>query len=247
MKCPNCGGQMGLEDAVCPYCDTPNSFAAQHQSDMAHYRQEYARTQESVIEKTTFMQRQGSWLIILSVLLVGLLAGVILLANSWEIGYSIREQNVARNAEVDYKTMDAYLEQGDYGKFVGYYSANDVSLVYENPYQGLETAAYAYVDLLEYVYALNDTTNYQFKPENIGNTCEYIATDLNRIFTIEERYGNDLDQYLPPDKRVYLDDIRDRAAAVAKAYFGLSDKDIEDIPNLSTRRLTQMIEEGIAS
>ena len=98
MKCPNCGGQMGIEDAVCPYCNTPNTMAVQHQSDMARYRQEYQRTQESVMEKTSFLQTQGSWLVVLSILLVGLVAGVILLANSWDIGYSIRENNVERSA-----------------------------------------------------------------------------------------------------------------------------------------------------
>lgn len=247
MKCPNCGGQMGIEDAVCPYCNTPNTMAVQHQSDMARYRQEYQRTQESVMEKTSFLQRQGSWLVVLSILLVALVAGVILLANSWDIGYSIREKNVERTAAEDYQVMDSYLEQGDYGKFVGYYSANDIGIVYENPYQGLEMAAYAYVDLMRYVAALNDSSSFWYKPNRIGDTCEYIAEDLNRIYTLEDRYSDDLDRYLPPDKRVYYDDLRNRTAAIAKAYFGLTDKDIEDIPNLSKKKLAAMIEEGVAS
>ena len=247
MKCPNCGGQMGIEDAVCPYCNTPNAMAVQHQSDMARYRQEYQRTQESVMEKTSFLQRQGSWLVVLSILLVALVAGVILLANSWDIGYSIREKNVERTAAEDYQVMDSYLEQGDYGKFVGYYSANDIGIVYENPYQGLEMAAYAYVDLLRYVAALNDPSSFWYKPNRIGDTCEYIAEDLNRIYTLEDRYSDDIDRYLPPDKRVYYDDLCNRTAAIAKAYFGLTDKDIEDIPNLSKKKLAAMIEEGIAS
>ena len=237
---------MGIEDAVCPYCNTPNMMAVQHQSDMARYRQEYQRTQESVMEKTSFMQRQGSWLVVLSILLVALVAGVILLANSWDIGYSIREKNVERSAVEDCQVMDSYLEQGDYGKFVGYYSANGISLMYDNPYQGLHTAANAYADLLQYVSGLNDSSSYQFRPERRSDTCGYIADDLNRIFTLEERYNYD-DRYLPPDKRVYLEDIRDRTAAIAKTYFGLTDKDIENIPNLSTKKLAQTIEEGISS
>jgi raffinose/stachyose/melibiose transport system permease protein len=78
MECPNCGGQLGLEDAVCPYCNTPNAMAAKHQSDMAHFRQEYQRTQADVMQKTSFMQRHGSWLIVLSVLLVALIGGIVL-------------------------------------------------------------------------------------------------------------------------------------------------------------------------
>ena len=223
---------------------------------MARYRQEYQRTQESVMEKASFLQRQGSWLVILSILLVALVAGVILLANSWDIGYSIREknvertaaeENVERTAAEDYQVMDSYLEQGDYGKFVGYYSANDIGIVYENPYQGLEMAAYAYVDLMRYVAALNDSSSFWYKPNRIGDTCEYIAEDLNRIYALEDRYSDDIDRYLPADKRVYYDGLCNRTAAIAKAYFGLTDKDIEDIPNLSKKKLAAMIEEGIAS
>ena len=193
------------------------------------------------------MQRHGSWLVVLSVLLVALIAGIILQANAWNIGYSIREKNVERTAAEDYQVMDSYLEQGDYGKFVGYYSANDIGIVYENPYQGLEMAAYAYVDLMRYVAALNDSSSFWYKPNRIGNTCEYIAEDLNRIYTLEDRYSDDIDRYLPADKRVYYDDLCNRTAAIAKAYFGLTDKDIEDIPNLSKKKLAAMIEEGIAS
>ena len=161
-------------------------------------------------------------------------------------GVAAKVRDVATAAE-DYQVMDSYLDQGDYGKFVGYYSANDIGIVYENPYQGLEMAAYAYVDLMRYVAALNDSSSFWYKPNRIGDTCEYIAEDLNRIYTLEDRYSDDIDRYLPADKRVYYDDLCNRTAAIAKAYFGLTDKDIEDIPNLSKKKLAAMIEEGIAS
>jgi len=238
---------MGIEDVVCPYCNTPNTLAIQHQSDMARYRQEYQRTQESVMEKASFLQRHGSWLVILSILLVALVVGVILMASAWDIGYSIRERNVQSSASEDYQVMDAYLEQGDYGKFIGYYRANDISIDFENPYQGLATAANAYAHLLSYVAALHDSSSSQFKPDYISNTCELLANDLNRIYTLEEQYTYHTERYLPPDKLVYVDDIRDRTAAIGKAYFGLTDKDIEDIPNLSIKKLAKIIEGGISS
>lgn len=247
MKCPNCGGQMGLEDAVCPYCDTPNAMAAKHQSDMAHFREEYRRTQTDVLEKTSFMQQHGSWLVILAVLLAALVGGVVLLANAWDIGYSIRVGNAERNMAEDRQVLDTYLESGDYGKFVGYYEANDINLDYDNPYQALVRAARAHVELLEYVSALHNESNHLFKPEYISNTCEYLARDLIRIYTLEREYSGSVDKYIPPDKKTYLEDIRDRTRVVAKAYFGLTDADIQEIPNMSEKKLAALIEEGIAS
>lgn len=247
MKCPNCGGQMGLEDAFCPYCNTPNAMAAKHQSDMAHYRQEYERTQESVMEKASFMQQHGTWLAVVAVLLAAMVVGIILQVSAWDIGYSIRTGNVERSAAQDQAVMDSYLEQGDYGKFVGYYEANDVNLDYENPYQALKTAASAYTVILEYVAAIKNPSDYSFKPDYISDTCGYLADYFNRIYTIEQQYSYGLDRYLPEDKRVYLEDIRERTAVVAKAYFGLTDEDIEEIPNISERKLARIIEEGISS
>ena len=246
MKCPNCGGQMGLEDAVCPYCNTPNAMAAKHQSDMAHFRQEYQRTQADVMQKTSFMQRHGSWLIVLSVLLVALIGGIVLQAGAWDIGHSIRTRNVERGMVEASQVMDSYLEAGDYGKFLGYYDANNISLDYENPYQGLRSAANAYVNLIRDISTLNDP-NRTYSPEHLASVYGYLAEDLNRIFTLEEQFTYNTDKYLPADKRVYIEDIRDRSTAIAKAYFGLTDEQIRDIPNMSTKRLAKLIEEGIAS
>ena len=247
MKCPNCGGSMGLEDAFCPYCNTPNTMAVQHQTDMAHYRNEYERTQADVMEKTSFLQRHGSWLVVLVVLLVLLVVGVVLQFSAWDIGYSIRESRAEQSAAEDSAVLDAYLEQGEYGKFAGYYGSNDIYIVDRNPYQALRSAANAYTDLVQYISALHSSSDYAFKPNRISDTCGYIANDLNRIYTIEQQYSYDLDESLPLDKRVYLEDIRDRTRAIAKAYFGLTDEQINDIPNVSTQKLAQWIEEGIAS
>lgn len=238
---------MGLEDAVCPYCGTPNAQAAQHLSDMARFRQEYRRTQADVIEKTSFMQRHGSWLVILVVLLVALAGGIILQVSAWDIGYSMRQDEVTRNAAEDRQVLDGYLAKGDYGKFLGYYDANNISLDYDNPYQVVWTAARSYVDLLEYVSALNDKQNYAFKPDYRADTCGYLADDLIKIYTLEQQYSYNIDKYYPAEMHGYVEDIRERTAVIAKAYYGLNDEQIREIPNLSSKRLATMIEEGISS
>lgn len=246
MECPNCGGHMGLEEAFCPYCNTPNAMAAQHASDMARFRREYQRTQADVLEKTSLMQRTGSWLVILAVLLVALVAGIVLQSNAWDIGYSIRTGNVESNMAEARQTMDALLEEGEYGRFYGYYDANDISLGSDTTYQGVWMAARAYVDILQYVPSMNGSSDYRFEPEYISTTCRYVAEDLNRIYTLEQSYSYDLDRYLPADKLVYVEDIRNRVAAIAKAYYGLTDSQIREIPDMSTKKLASLLEEGVA-
>ena len=247
MKCPNCGGQMGIEDAVCPYCGTPNALATQHRADMNRFDQEYRRTQESVNEKTSFMRSTGGWLTVLVILLVALVIGIVMQVSAWDIGYSMREKAVENSSLEDRRMLDSYLEQGDYGKFVGYYNANELSLNSDDPYYALHSAAYSYVDLISSVSALSDPTDHSFNPTYRSDTCGRLADDVIRIYTIERTYSYDLERNLPSSMIPYLEDIRDRTRAILKSYFGLSEAQIADIPNLSAARLGTMLEEGIAS
>ncbi len=247
MKCPHCGAQMGLEDEVCPYCGAPNTFATQHQSDMAHFRQEYQLTQADVAQRTSFLQRHGSWLVVLTVALVAFFTGIMLNVFSWDIGYEIRSAQVQRSAVEDRQMLNDYLAHGDYGKFVGYYDANEMMLSDDNSYQGVLTAARSYVDLLEYVSAINNSSEFRFQPKYISDTCAYIAEDLNRVYTLEDQYSYNAESYLPEEMRGYIQDIRARTAVLAKTYFGLTDEQISEIPNISEKRLAVLIEEGMAS
>ena len=247
MKCPNCGGQLGLEDAVCPYCNTPNAMAVQHQSDMARYQREYQRTQSDVLEKTSLMQRHGSWLVIMVVLLVALIGGMFLLALSWDIGYSIRERNAEQNLAENAQVLDEYLQNGEYGQFLGYYDANDISLSYDNPYQAVRRAAGAYVDLVQYVSTLGKRTGYTSSLEYRSGMCGFIAEDLIKIYTVEQQFTYDADRYFSPEKRAYIEDMRERAGALAQTYFGLTEEEVREIPNMSASRLTKIIEEALLS
>ena len=247
MKCSNCDGQMGLEDAVCPYCGTPNAMAAQHQADMAHFREEYERTQDEVLENTSALQRHGSWLVILVVLLVALVIGIALQACSWDIGHSMREHAVKQDEAVDKQALDTFLEEGDYGKFVGYYDSNDLYVGDYDAYIGIHSAARAYADIVQFIETVNDYDNSRHSPTFIEDVCGYLADDLNDIYTLEKQYSYSLDRYLPNSMRGYLDDIRERTDAIARTYLGLTEEQIRDIPNISEQKLAQLIEEGIKS
>lgn len=247
MKCPNCGGQMGLEDVACPYCDTPNAMAAQHQSDMAHFREEYERTQDEVLENTSGMRRHGSWLVVVTILLVGLVIGIILQASAWDIGHAIREHNVEQDAAADKQMLDTYLEQGDYGKFVGYYDSNDIYLSSYESYQAVHSAARAYVDIMQLVDTANRPEELSYTPEHLTHVCEYLADDLNDIFTLEKQYSYALERYLPDSMRPYVEDIRERAGVIAQTYLGLTEEQVKEIPDMSEQKLARLIEGGITS
>ena len=53
MKCTHCGGNIGLEDKICPYCGAPNEHALGHQEDMRRYEDAFEKTRQHVEERTS--------------------------------------------------------------------------------------------------------------------------------------------------------------------------------------------------
>ena len=245
IKCPNCGSQMGLEDKFCPYCGSPNTQAVQHQRDMEQFQDDYSETKEHVYRRTEVLRNQGSLLIMMVLILIAMIIAIILNARAWDIGYKIREKNVARYSATDTDIVEQYLEAGEYGKFTGYFDSNDMYYDYDGTYDAVKSAARSYVRLFEYVNDIQDPSSYLFREDAGSGGFEYLAENLMRIYTVEKDYSYNKEKVLTEDKLVYIHDIQERAGVMAKAYFGLTDEDVQEIPNMSAGKLEALLEERI--
>ena len=118
MKCPHCGGEMSLEDLVCPYCGMPNEEAAQHAHAMRYYKESYQRTEAEVREKTG---RQSARFvkILISLVLILLSVGAIWFGqNAYHFQYERQRTEAVKNADAYCAALDDLVEQGDYIGFV---------------------------------------------------------------------------------------------------------------------------------
>lgn len=52
MKCKNCGSNLEIENAYCPYCGRENPFAKKHRDDMKKYASDYNSTKDEVISRS---------------------------------------------------------------------------------------------------------------------------------------------------------------------------------------------------
>lgn len=246
MKCPYCGSPMGLEDKYCPYCGRPNLMAVQHQSEMDYYQEEFERTQDEVFKKTEGLRRHGSWLAVLAVTLVLLMVSIVLNVKAWDIGYELRTKRVKAQTDENNAIIKEYLEAGEYGQFEGFYDANSLDIDYTNrEYSAVYWAAKRYVRIISYISGIHDNYNYSFREDYITETCEYIADDLIYLFNIEKEFNYSADECLTEDKMVFIKDIQNRAGIMAKTYFGLTDEDVADIPNMSKIKLGSLIEKRV--
>lgn len=245
MKCPHCGSPMGLEDRFCAYCGRPNEQAIEHQRDMDRFDAEYQDTKEHVFRRTEILRHHGSILIIMVISLIGLVGAVSLNAFAWDIAYNISEKESRRYLAEDRKVLREYLDAGDYGKFVGYYDSNNMDSEIDREYLAVYAASMSYTRLFEYISAIDNPLDYFFREDNTLEACTSIADELVRIFNIEKEYDHSYSDYLAEDKMVYINDIQERASVIAMTYFGLTENDVKEIPNISESKLAEIIKKGL--
>ena len=249
MKCPHCGGQMGIEDRFCTHCGAPNALAARHQSEIDRFSREYDMTQKEVLKKAGFFRAYGGWLTVLVIILALLLASVIVFARSWDIGYALRSREGARHAASDQAILDEMLENGEYGEFYGYYNAN---IVYGSDetlgnYYGVYRAAGEYARIIEGISTLREAQLFPSNNEMHDYEWESLARSLIEVFTVEDQLVYGAEEYFAEDKLVHIREIQDRVAHLAEAYLGLSEEDIARVPDMSEKRLTNLLEERAGS
>ena len=74
MKCEKCGGNLSLEDVVCPHCDTLNEHAVQHIRDMNKYKKDYEGTKQEVYTVTKSYAGISVRIVIIAILVVLIVA-----------------------------------------------------------------------------------------------------------------------------------------------------------------------------
>ena len=72
MKCRYCGSNLGMDDAVCPYCGRENEQGAGHRALMSEARDTYDRTRREAASKTRTAGRIGR-LIVIGLMLAAIL------------------------------------------------------------------------------------------------------------------------------------------------------------------------------
>lgn len=248
MKCPHCGSPMGLEDEFCSFCGKPNEFAKKHQEDMKHYHKEFKETQEKVYKKTNHFAHMTSFFVILFVLLILNLAAVVFTSSSWDIGHSILKKNLSAHLEEHKENLETFLQNEDYCGFSGYFNRNSLYALDEfQEYDAVVYAADSYFNLFRQLAdPLNASDNYTFEAENLPNTVRSITNDLDSIFNVEQNYQYRKEICLTEDKKAIIQKIQDQTTAILTTYGGLTLKEAQELPDLSSSRQQEILKRSLS-
>lgn len=247
MKCPYCGYNLGLEDEYCPFCGKRNLLAKKHQEDMKRYQKEFSKTKKEVYEKSSRFANLTVPLIILFVLLILNIGGILFAASGWEIGTSMVKKQIVANKEIHQKNLDQFAAEGDFYGLSGYYNAN--SLYYSDEFNSYMAVVYAGESYYAIYSLLMDTLaedSYAFNEENLSSTVYSIANNLDELFNIEQNYSYNREKYLQEDKLELIKAIQEQTKVILVTYGGLTQKEVDELPDLSMARQQEILERRLA-
>ena len=243
MKCPYCNGEIGLEDAVCPYCGKPNEEARRHFEAMAEYKARYAETESDVTAAAHHYAQIVPRLTVILFLIVATVVMAVVRENAWGFPEEARRRAAERNPEAVISELDSCLEKGDYIAFASHTEYIDLR-TYDTPFEKYSRVIWC---AREYRDIVNDLETL-FLHGDEDDWIRYSANDdilrfCNRIDSFMQDYESALDRVEDPDMMAYADDMLGRIEDMLRVYFGIDDT--ESFLSMSAARKAAYIEEVI--
>ena len=243
MKCPYCGGEVGLEERFCSYCGRPNEQAQRHHQDMARFRKQYAETEAEVVNKAESYARAVPRIVIILVMLIASVGMWVISSNLYSYPESTRRRAAERNPQPVIEELEGYLAERNYMSFAScceYYDLRTYDTPFER-YSDLRWCASAYQSFMidaEKLFLHGDRE--KWIRYSASNDVHYLCQALDNFIEDVDRQIQRVDheEYL-----VYLEDMRSDVLNVLKVYLGVSDDEMETFLALSENRKAARMEE----
>lgn len=241
MKCENCGGNLSLEDVVCPYCDSVNEHTIQHIRDMNRYKREFEGTRKNVEEVAKKHTGNMVKIVTICILLIAIIICCFLSDQSYSIRIEINENKAEREFEQNQKILLQYLEEGEYYSFYSYIYEKNIP-TYHGKYEEFREIYYAtnqYTYIYDFVVSLQGNGKYIDKEEML----EMLITSVNDFYKV---YDENNYLHIAEGEPYYeaVKGIEDRIKALLVTYMGLSKEDVENFGELTNTQRRRLIEES---
>ena len=251
MKCGYCGSNLGIEDAVCPYCGRENPEAAGHRATLQSARAEYEQTRAETKIKSRSAGRVGRGVVIcLMVIAILFMWGSIRRNSDFDYRYEKKRDTIAREVEKNRETVTATLQELEKNRA---YMALDCYVLTHRlrgddtylDYSRVFTATINHREIFEDT--LNIVTGYQgYDGESqkewcedaaiyISNWREYVDGGFWRDSPTSPLHGG--------EHGAFLTDIKQDTQDMVQVYFGLTDEEALSIWEMEKDALSEMLYE----
>ena len=243
MKCPYCGGEIGLEEKFCSWCGKPNEQALRHQEAMDRYQEAFRETEKTVEKKTKHVVRLLPRLIVILVLLVVSVVSVIVGSQAWELSDALRRRSAERNVAATRAELDSYLDQKDYKSFASYAEYYNIAF-YNSPfsdYNYINTCAAEYTTILTRLEEIFLQRDREYWLKNLSSfDIRYLSSSVSEFFDTSERM---LNRDITEKDRLCIEDMRRTASGLLRVFLGLDEEGLKEFLAMSENKQAAYLEE----
>ena len=221
MKCASCGAEIGLTDAVCPYCGRELTETAGYRADKAYYKKDSAKTKKLA---GAIAARNLPLVISVVVMIILLIADMVLLYVA-DQAYMFRVDAARRDSVRQYETyakmMQEYLDDGDYTGFAAFKEVHEIA-EWEAPYEDMRLLCEMADEYASFVSAMEEVTMFGpeaewYRPESAIRSCHNQILYFYRAF---DEAGTKIDED-PYGEYIY--DMKAKADIILELYLGLDE------------------------
>ncbi|MBR3227676.1 MAG: zinc ribbon domain-containing protein [Erysipelotrichaceae bacterium] len=232
LNCKNCGAPLSLEDAVCPYCGTPNEEAKVHIDTLDEMKEDFKETKTEVIREVKKTKKGYNLLVMIVLLLLANLVLVPFHTADYEIAEHINASKLDREEVI--RQMNEALNDGEYARFVALFDR------YAADYNDFRDYTSIYYQASEYMDVMETVSNFYYEKDPYSDplvkACSYIK-DYEDAYASYLRYHGDESGFALD----HINRINDEADLFLRTYLKLTDEDIGTIKDISASDLLLLV------
>lgn len=242
MKCENCGGNLTLEDVVCPHCEAVNQHAIQHIREMKRYQKDYEGTKQEVYAVTKRYVGVAVRIVIIAVLIVAIIVCGWMSGETYSIKRKLMQAKAERKSEEYKATIDEYLENGEFYALDVYLEVNAIDMglpayeEYKAVFSAVSNYRFFYTDLIRCMHPYDE--------KNLATFPTRLEQDLSQFYRLfnEEHYLSINDT---PQHKKYILQMKEQMEALMVTYCGMTKEEAESIWEMSDAQKMTLLEERL--
>lgn len=231
MKCPYCGGPLGLEDAFCPHCGNRNTAAEKHNAQMADYGNRFDVTKNDVDTKVRRLTAITAPVVIIAILLVLIIGAILLRISAWDIRYAHQEKMAEQAYDSDLETYISLLNEKNYPAADAYWSEKRMYMAKQSDEWYTVNLACSYYDWI-FRYLTDGSKESRWK-KYADDTADRISDDLDDLNNLEKEYSWQNEDRFSDEKMAYIQDIRRQVKTIFCATTGISSEEYDALLHMS--------------
>lgn len=244
MKCKKCGRTIGVEDKLCPYCQTVNDLAAAHEQNIKEFDKEFSKTQSEVTGSAQKLEGLGIRAVILAVLVTAILVMHFVTKRNYHGPDmdAIRSRDAQTHREEYKKELDGYLESGEYLDYIAFIHAHGIYLSDEG-YEDLRHINYVASDYYECIRHMQGII-YQTTDKEYWNSMDLQISHFSMYLEgFMETYKVQAEAEKNSTYKAYMEDMYQNLRYLLKAYMKLDDAGVDEFLELSKAKMAVRLEE----